>query len=47
MPHLVGMAGSETVVAVNRDRGARIFEHADVGVAADAGELIDALLALG
>ena len=46
-PHLVGMAGSETVVAVNRDRGARIFEYADLGVATDAGGLIDALLALG
>ena len=32
LPHLVGMAGSETVVAVNRDRGARIFEYADLGV---------------
>ena len=46
LPHLVGMAGSETVVAVNRDRGARIFEYADLGVATDAGGLIDALLAL-
>ena len=27
-------------------RGARIFEYADLGVAADAGELLDALLAL-
>ncbi len=47
LPHLVGMDGSETIVAVNRDRGARIFDHADLGVTADAGELIDALLALG
>jgi electron transfer flavoprotein alpha subunit len=47
LPHVVGMAGSETVVAVNRDRGARIFEYADLGVEADAGGLIDALLALG
>jgi dimethylamine/trimethylamine dehydrogenase len=47
LPHLVGMAGSETIVAVDRDRAARIFEYADVGVATDAGELIDALLALG
>ena len=46
LPHLVGMAGSGTVVAVNRDRGARIFDHADLGVTGDAGELIDALLAL-
>jgi electron transfer flavoprotein alpha subunit len=46
LPHLVGMAGSRTVVAVNPDRGARIFEHADLGVTTDAGELIDAVLAL-
>ena len=37
LPHLVGMSGSGTVVAVNRDRGARIFEYADLGIAADAG----------
>ena len=46
LPHLVGMDGSATVVAVDRDRTARIFEHADLGVTADAGEMIDALLAL-
>jgi hypothetical protein len=33
LPHLVGMAGSETVVAVNLDRRARIFEYADLGIA--------------
>jgi dimethylamine/trimethylamine dehydrogenase len=46
LPHLVGMAESQTVVAVNHYRGARIFEYADLGVAADAGELVEALLAL-
>ena len=46
LPHLVGMDGSGTVVAVDRDRTARIFEHADLGVTADAGEMVDALLAL-
>ncbi|HEY3613747.1 MAG TPA: FAD-binding protein [Gaiellales bacterium] len=46
LAHLVGMSGSGTVVAVNRDRTARIFEYADLGVAADAAEVIDALLAL-
>jgi electron transfer flavoprotein alpha subunit len=46
LPHLVGMAESQTVVAVNHYPGARIFEYADLGVAADAGEMIDALLAL-
>ena len=46
LPHLVGMADSQTVVAVNHNRTARIFEHADLGVTADAEEIIDALLAL-
>ena len=46
LPHLVGMAGSAQVVAVNHDRGARIFDYADLGVTADAAAVIDALLAL-
>jgi dimethylamine/trimethylamine dehydrogenase len=46
LPHLVGMAESQTIVAVNHNRTARIFEHADLGVTADAEEIIDALLAL-
>ena len=46
LAHLVGMSDSDTVVAVNRDRAARIFDYADVGVTADAGGMIDALLAL-
>jgi electron transfer flavoprotein alpha subunit len=46
LAHLAGMSGSGTVVAVNSDRAARIFDHADLGVTADAGEVIDALLAL-
>ena len=36
MPHLVGMAESATVVAVNTDRGARIFDYADYGALVDA-----------
>jgi dimethylamine/trimethylamine dehydrogenase len=39
IPHLVGMCDSGLVVAVNTDRGARIFDHADVGAVADAGEV--------
>ncbi|HET6171146.1 MAG TPA: FAD-binding protein [Gaiellales bacterium] len=46
LPHLVGMAESQTIVAVNHHRGARIFEYADLGVTADAGDVIEALLAL-
>jgi dimethylamine/trimethylamine dehydrogenase len=47
LPHLVGMSESATVVAVNRDPAARIFDHADLGVRADAAAVLDALLALG
>jgi electron transfer flavoprotein alpha subunit len=36
IPHLVGMSESQLVIAVNNDRSARIFEHADLGVVADA-----------
>ena len=36
IPHLVGMAESATVVAVNTDRGARIFDYADYGALVDA-----------
>jgi dimethylamine/trimethylamine dehydrogenase len=39
VPHLVGMAGCDLVVAVNTDRDARIFDHADVGAVADAAEI--------
>jgi electron transfer flavoprotein alpha subunit len=46
LPHLVGMADSQTIVAVNHYRGARIFEYADLGVVGDAGAVMDALLAL-
>ena len=36
LPHLVGMSRSGLVIAVNNDRSARIFDHADLGVVADA-----------
>src|SRR3954454_2720481 len=40
LPHLRGMHTSTTVVAVNTDPTARIFDHADVGVVADAAEIV-------
>jgi len=47
LPHLAGMHKSATVVAINTDRGARIFDHADIGVVADAGQIIRELQAAG
>jgi len=43
LPHLLGMCDSGTVIAVNTDRTARIFDHADVGVVADAVKVVRTL----
>ena len=44
--HVIGIENAETVIAVNLDRNAPIFDVADLGIVADGQKVIERLLQL-
>jgi electron transfer flavoprotein alpha subunit len=40
---MVGVRAAETILAVNADRGAPVFEHCDIGIVGDWHEVVPQL----
>ena len=43
--HMVGVSQARTIVAINKDKNAPVFKHADVGIVGDLYDLLPALTA--
>ena len=42
--HIVGMENSKKIIAINTDKNAPVFKHADIGIIEDAGVVLDKLI---
>jgi electron transfer flavoprotein alpha subunit len=45
LQHMVGVTGAETIVAVNSDPNAAVFQQADYGLVGDLYQLVPAIIA--